>query len=154
MMGISEGLSRMRWKLSRTVLRGGVTGNGGSLLGSHDGKKVPYYVSAADGSPLAFAGIWDGWKAPDGSLVESFSILTTSANSMVATIHDRMPVILHHQEYALWLDRKTTDPGQLTHLYQPYPTDLLRAWPVSTIVNSVRNDTPACIEQAPESRAG
>lgn len=115
---------------------------------THTEKKIPFYVSMADGSPMAFAGIWDSWKAPDGSRLESFAILTTNANSLITPIHDRMPVILHPAEFDLWLDRDITEPEKLTRLYQPYPSDLLRAWPVSSLVNSPRNDTPACIEQA------
>lgn len=114
---------------------------------THTDKKIPFYVSMADGSPMAFAGIWDSWKAPDGSRLESFTILTTNANSLIAPIHDRMPVILHPAEFVLWLDRDITEPEKLTRLYQPYPSDLLRAWPVSSVVNSPRNETPACIEQ-------
>ncbi|MBJ6726416.1 SOS response-associated peptidase [Geomesophilobacter sediminis] len=114
---------------------------------THTDKKIPFYVSMADGSPMAFAGIWDSWKAPDGSRLESFTILTTNANSLIAPIHDRMPVILHPAEFDLWLDRDITEPEKLTRLYQPYPSDLLRAWPVSSLVNSPRNETPACIEQ-------
>lgn len=114
---------------------------------THTDKKIPFYVSMADGSPMGFAGIWDSWKAPDGSRIESFAILTTNANSLIAPIHDRMPVILHPAEFDLWLDRDITEPEKLTRLYHPYPSDLLKAWPVSSLVNSPRNETPACIEQ-------
>ena len=61
-MGISEGLSRMSWKLSRTVLRGGVTGNGDALLGKGEkGGKQPYYVTIPSAEPFAFAGLWETW---------------------------------------------------------------------------------------------
>ncbi len=143
-MGIREGLSRMSWKLSRTVLRGGVTGNGGSLLDAHQGKeKTPYFIYRKDLEPMAFAGIWDAWKGPEGS-VESCSILTTDANSLVAKIHDRMPVILSSSEFDTWLDREMTDIEKLKILFSPYPSDMLEAFPVSDEVNNPQNDSPEC----------
>lgn len=111
------------------------------------GKKYPLYVRLKDGSPMSFAGIWDHWKSPEGKIVESCSILTTSSNKLIEPLHDRMPVILHPHEYALWLDRAITDPEKLKSLYQPYPADLMEMWPVSTLVNSPRNDSPDCIKQ-------
>jgi len=74
--------------------------------------------------------------------MESCSILTTSSNKLIEPLHERMPVILHPQEFTLWLDRTITDPEQLKPLYQPYPADLMEMWPVSPIVNSPRNDSP------------
>jgi len=56
-----------------------------------------------------------------------------------------MPVILHQQEFNLWLDREMTDPEKMKTLYQPYPADLMEMWPVSSMVNSPRNDSPECI---------
>ena len=124
-MGISEGLSRMSWKLSRTVLRGGVTGNGGSLLGERIGdRKQPNYIHMADNGLMAFAGLWDQWRDPgDENLLESFSIMTTSANELLSPIHDRMPVILHPEAFSMWLDKDLHDPEHLRQLYQPYPVD-------------------------------
>jgi putative SOS response-associated peptidase YedK len=112
-----------------------------------EGKKTPLYIRLKDGSPMCFAGIWDHWKSPEGEVVESCSMLTTSSNKLIEPLHDRMPVILHPQEYALWLDRTITDPEKLKPLYQPYPADLMGMWPVSSLVNSSRNDSPACIEK-------
>jgi len=142
----------MRWKLSRTVLRGGVTGNGGSLLDvTTPTGKFPHYVTMRDGSPLAFAGIWEFWKTSEGEVLESFAILTTSANSLVAQLHDRMPVILHPSEYDLWLDLSVSNPEKLQGLYQPYPAELLQEWEVSATVNSPAHETPETIApvQAP-----
>lgn len=112
----------------------------------HSGKvRVPHYITMKDGSPLAFAGIWDSWKSPEGEIIESCSILTTTSNSMVTVLHDRMPVILHPSEFALWLDRSTNDPERLKRLYQPYPSELLQEWEVSSIVNSASHETPETI---------
>jgi len=94
---------------------------------------------------MGFAGIWDHWKTPDGETLESCSILTTNSNPLIQPIHNRMPVILHPEEYEFWLDRDITDPEKLKPLYQPYPADLLDMCRVSSLVNNPRNDSPACI---------
>jgi putative SOS response-associated peptidase YedK len=110
------------------------------------GKKHPFYVRMKDGTIMGFAGIWDHWKNPEGESLETCSILTTASNRLIQPLHDRMPVILHPEEYNLWLDREVTNPESLKHLYQPYPADLMEMYPVSPLVNSPRNDSPACIE--------
>lgn len=106
----------------------------------------PFYVRLKDSSPMCFAGIWEHWKSPDGEFIESCSILTTKSNTLIEPLHDRMPVILHPQEFSLWLDREITDPEKQKHLYQPYPATLMELYPVSSLVNSPRNDTPELIE--------
>ena len=84
----------MSWKLSSTVLRGGANGNVGSPLGVRTGKaKQPFHFGMQDDSLFAFAGIWDRWKDGAGNPVETCSILTTTPNSLLAVVHDRMPVI-------------------------------------------------------------
>jgi putative SOS response-associated peptidase YedK len=109
------------------------------------GKKLPLYVRMKDGLVMAFAGIWDSWKSPEGEIIDSCSILTTSSNKLIEPLHDRMPIILHPEEYQLWLDREMTDPGKLKPLFQHYPADLMEMYPVSPLVNSPRNDTPDLI---------
>ena len=107
--------------------------------------KIPHYVTMRDGSPLAFAGIWESWKTAEGESLETFAILTTAANSLMAPIHDRIPVILHLTEYELWLDRSVNNPQKLQRLYQPYPAELLQEWEVSTVVNNASHETPETI---------
>lgn len=108
---------------------------------SHEGKaKTPYYVRMADSAPLPLAGLWESWKSPDGEKIETCTILTTSANTLVTPIHDRMPVILHHEEFDLWLGREVDESERLRSLFQPYPADHLAAYPVTPQVNNVRND--------------
>lgn len=120
-------------------------------------RKQPYYItSAADDEPLAFAGLWEWWKPPEGSdtgtePIESFTIITTTPNEMMAALHDRMPVILHPADFAAWLDPANSDSASLLSLLRPYPSELMRCWPVSTRVNSPRFDDPACIEQVASS---
>jgi putative SOS response-associated peptidase YedK len=104
------------------------------------------YISMKDGSPMVFAGLWESWKSPAKEVVETCAILTTSANSLVAPFHDRMPVILHPQEYNLWLDRETNDPEQLKPLYRLYPAELMGLHPVSPQVNSLKFDSPNLIQ--------
>ena len=122
---------------------------GGFFEWRHEGKsKTPLYIHRKDGSPLGLAGIWEEWKAPEGSLLDTFAILTTTANRLVAPIHDRMPVILAPDEYPTWLNRHLTDPKQLQPLCQPFPADLLEAYPVSDRVNSPRNNSPENIRKS------
>lgn len=106
--------------------------------------KVPFYIHRKDQEPLAFAGIWDTWKSMD-KVIESCSILTTDANSLISKLHDRMPVILSQSEFAAWLDREVTDVEKLKLLFAPFPSDMLNAFQVSTLVNNTRNDSPECL---------
>jgi len=110
------------------------------------GKKIPRYFSLREGAPMVFAGLWESWKAPDGASVESCTILTTAANSLIEPLHLRMPVILHPTNFAPWLDGNLTDPGKLKGLLQPYPAEGMEAWTVSTLANSVKNDHAGLIE--------
>ena len=112
--------------------------------------KTPYYLHLKDGSPMVYAGLWESWKSPEGEVVESCSILTTEANSLIAAIHDRMPVILHPSEYPFWLNRDMVDPQKLIRLYQPYPADLIEMHQVSQMVNSARNQGSELIRAIPE----
>jgi putative SOS response-associated peptidase YedK len=109
--------------------------------------KSPYCFARADDSVFAFAGLWDRWKTPDGELVHSCSIITTTANPLVRGIHDRMPVILERDNYDLWLDPGFAKTESVIELLKPCPPELMRSWRVSTRVNSVVNDDPACIEE-------
>ncbi len=86
--------------------------------------------------PLAFAGVWERWKAPDGRLLRTFAILTTSANATMRQLHERMPVILEPDDWAAWLE----NAAQAMDLMRPAKEDVLRLWPVSRAVNSVRNN--------------
>ncbi|WP_367401659.1 SOS response-associated peptidase family protein [Geoalkalibacter halelectricus] len=80
--------------------------------------------------------------------IESCTILTTEANTLVANLHGRMPVILSPSEYDTWLDREVDDPGKLQSLFQPFPSDLLEMQPVSTVVNSPRHEGEECVVPA------
>jgi putative SOS response-associated peptidase YedK len=107
--------------------------------------KVPYYIQLKSRRPFAFAGLWDEWRSGDGSIVQTCAVITTSPNELMATIHNRMPVILQANDFAEWLDQAPRPPDTLNHLIRPLPAEIMQAFPVSTIVNSPSNDTPECI---------
>ena len=109
-----------------------------------DKGKQPYFIRRKDQAPLAFAGLWESWKGPEGT-IESCTILTTEANALIAPIHDRMPVILSPPEYDLWLDREVDDPGKLQLLFQPIPGELLEMQPVSAVVNNPQHEGEKCV---------
>jgi putative SOS response-associated peptidase YedK len=90
---------------------------------------------------MVFAGPWETWKSAEGTVIESCTILTIASNRLLAGLHDRMPVILSRDELAGWLDRNTTNPAGLAHLFQPYPADMMDMYPVSPLVNSPKNDS-------------
>jgi len=108
--------------------------------------KVPYRFVLKNRQPFAFAGLWDVWKTPEGDTLLSFTIITTRANELMERIHDRMPVILNEKDEAKWLDPEFKDTDKLSSLLQPYTSEQMVAYKVSTIVNSPKNDTPSCIE--------
>jgi putative SOS response-associated peptidase YedK len=108
--------------------------------------KTPMFITLKSREPFAFAGLWETWEPPTGDPVRSCTIITTSPNSLMAAIHDRMPVILPRAAESLWLDRTVTDPQALLPLLAPYAAELMKAYAVSPLVNLPRNDTPACIE--------
>ena len=109
-----------------------------------DGKQ-PYYIHLKDGSPFAFAGLWESWR--DAQEIRSCTIITTEANELVGDIHNRMPVILAPEDYSLWLDPDFKEREALTSLLRPYPNDAMEAYPVSRRVNSPSNNVPDCIER-------
>ena len=110
-------------------------------------KEQAYNIGIKDNGLFAFAGLWDRWKGPDGNPIESCTILTTEANSLLKEIHNRMPVILSPADYDVWLGPGVTDPANLTDLLKPFDARLMRAYPVSSTVNSVKNDGPQCAKE-------
>ncbi len=112
--------------------------------------KQPWYVHAADGNCLALAGIWEHWEH-DGAVIESCAIITCAANARLATVHDRMPVVIARPDYARWLAPERAGPAPL-ELLRPAADDAFALYPVSTRVNSPRHDAPDCIEPLPTPR--
>lgn len=110
-----------------------------------EGGKQPYYIVARDNEPFAVAGLWERWEK-EGPPIETFTILTTAANELLAPIHGRMPVILAPELYEAWLDPQNQDTARLKSWLTPSPADWLQAYPVNKLVNNPRNDLPKCIE--------
>jgi len=110
--------------------------------------KTPYYIHMQDRKPFAIAGLWDHWESPDGSSIKSCTIITTTPNELMESIHDRMPVILHPRDYAKWLNPAPQTPENLQPLIKPFPAEAMTAYSVSTLVNKVANDTPELVVPA------
>jgi putative SOS response-associated peptidase YedK len=102
--------------------------------------KQPYCFEVGEGDVFAFAGLWDQWKSPDGQIIESCTILTTTPNSLVADLHDRMPVIVAPDKYDVWLDPDVTDFDAIRDILKPYDATLMRRYPVSRKLNNSRID--------------
>lgn len=111
---------------------------------TEDGKKQPMRIQRKDKNPLTFAGLWEKWQDEDGSNIFTCTIITTEANSFMQQIHNRMPVILSAASQDIWLDREQQDPDKLQELLKPYSEELT-AYPVSTLVNSPRNNSEELI---------
>lgn len=111
------------------------------------GTKQPYYIQLAHQAPMSLAGLWESWQAPDGGVIETFAILTTTPNKLVEPLHDHMPVILRPEAFSLWLSKNMHDPDQLQPFYLPYPAAEMTAHKVPDLVNNPRFDSPACIAQ-------
>ena len=107
-----------------------------------DGAKLPWAIGRADGQPLVFAGLWEGWRSGDGTVIRSFTIVTTSANDTLRPLHERMPVVLEAADWPVWLGEAEGHPADLLR-----PSEAaFRTWRVGTAVNNVRNDTAALLD--------
>lgn len=106
-----------------------------------DGKQ-PYFIHPRDNQLLAFAGLWDRWRPPTGhgETLVSAAIIVTEANSDTRSVHERMPVILSPDHWDIWLDPEQQNTDTLEALLRPAPAGTLDAYPVSTAVNSPRNN--------------
>ena len=110
--------------------------------------RTPMRIAMESGDPFAFAGLWSIWKDPEGNAIPSCAIITTQANDLLRPIHNRMPVILPKDVEEFWLDRDVQDSDALADVLTSYPSDLMQAYPVSTLVNSARNNSPEVMEPA------
>jgi putative SOS response-associated peptidase YedK len=107
--------------------------------------KRPFAFALKSGEPYAFAGLWESWRPKDGEPLETFTLLTTGPNEVMAPVHNRMPVILEPKDYDRWLD--AGDPATPpVDLLRPYPAERMTAWPVSARVGNVRNNDPELLE--------
>ncbi|MFB2897163.1 SOS response-associated peptidase [Aerosakkonemataceae cyanobacterium BLCC-F50] len=113
---------------------------------TQNGEKQPFYFRLENGEPFAFAGLWEHWEKGEGEPIETCTILTTEANELMRPIHDRMPVILADKNYDQWLEPEAKKIELLQSFLQPYPTEEMTAYPVSTKVNNPKNDRAECIQ--------
>jgi putative SOS response-associated peptidase YedK len=103
--------------------------------------KQPFAFDLVNGKMLAFAGLWDAWKDPkDGRWLQSYTIITTEANELMAPVHERMPVILHPGDFDRWLSREPSDQPPID-LLRPFPADEMEAFEVSKDVGNVKNNS-------------
>jgi putative SOS response-associated peptidase YedK len=122
--------------------------------------KQPIYISRTDGRSLAFAGLYELWRDPavnsddEDAWLWTTTIITTSAPDEIGMIHDRMPMIIDPGGWADWLDPANNDVGDLKALLTPAMVGDLTTWPVSTAVNSVRNNGPELIKPVSVGLAG
>ena len=116
-----------------------------------DGKnKRPMRIVMRSGEPFAFAGLWETWRDPEGAVIPSCTIITTTPNDLLKPIHNRMPVILCRDLEDFWLDESVDDPAALTSVLTPYPDDAMEAYEVSSLVNSVANRGPEVLTPVAE----
>lgn len=106
-----------------------------------NGGKTPMYITLKDQEPFAFAGLWDAWKSPEGSVLRTCTIITTAPNALLASIHNRMPVILPREVQDDWLDPALKEAPALQNLLKSYPTEEMTARPVGRLVNNPKYDS-------------
>jgi putative SOS response-associated peptidase YedK len=115
-----------------------------------DGSKTPMYIRMCNDELFAFAGLWENWEDADGVQVRSLSIITTTPNELMKSIHDRMPVIIPAEGYSHWLATGDLSPEKASRWLKPFPTELMRANPVGPMVNSSKNEGSDLILPATE----
>ncbi len=109
--------------------------------GKEGGRKKPYRITLKDKSVFVFAGLWDIWRSPGGEVISTCAIITTVANTLISSLHNRMPVILPADAEKAWLDRETAIPA-LKSLLKPYPAVAMESYAISSLVNNPRHDNP------------
>lgn len=122
--------------------------------------KQPFRIGLKNGEIFSMAGLYDIWITPGGEKLSTCTVITTEPNRLMEPIHNRMPVILKPADEALWLERQPSSHTHGNHpshlqslkeLLRPYPAEEMQAVPVSTTVNSVKNDTQDCIRSITDS---
>jgi putative SOS response-associated peptidase YedK len=110
------------------------------------GDKKPYAIDLANGGMFAFAGLWDGWKDKDGRWLQSYAIVTTAANELMAPFHDRMPVILRPRDYDRWMQREESEQPPID-LLRPFDADEMEMHPANPAVGNYRNNGPEMLRE-------
>ena len=107
-----------------------------------DRDKQPFAVALGNRGPMTLAGLWDCWRTPNGDMLRSFTIITTSANDLLAPLHDRMPAVIAPDSWADWLGERAVPEPALKAMLKPYASDAMTFWPVDRRIGDVRNDNP------------
>jgi putative SOS response-associated peptidase YedK len=107
-----------------------------------DADKQPFAVALGNRGPMTFAGLWDIWRASDGTALKSFAIITTTANAQLLPLHSRMPVLLAPDFWPAWLGETAATDAALKTMLKPYPGERMAFWPVDRRVGNIRNDSP------------
>ncbi|HEX8355517.1 MAG TPA: SOS response-associated peptidase, partial [Pyrinomonadaceae bacterium] len=113
-----------------------------------EGRKQPFFFRMRDERPFGFAGLWERWEGEGGKVINSCAILTTEANEVLRPVHDRMPVILHPDDYGLWLGAEARELDLVKEMLRPYPAEEMVGYPVGSGVNSPRNQGAGLLERA------
>lgn len=113
-----------------------------------DKAKIPYYIHLKSNEPMAFAGLYNNWKSPEGEEICTSTIVTTDANSLIAPLHNRMPVILQQQDFNQWIDPEVRDKDTLKLLLKPIQSEELEAYRVTPKMNSYKYNYPDNIRPA------
>ena len=108
--------------------------------------KIPMYIQLKEKKPFAFAGLWSKWLQADKTPLFSCTIITTAANDLLKTVHHRMPVIIQPEHYETWLDSSSQSVEPIKNLLKPFAADAMTFYPVSTFVNSPKNNTAQCVQ--------
>jgi putative SOS response-associated peptidase YedK len=109
----------------------------------------PFRIEMRDRAPFAMAGLWERWTGEGREALETFALITTEANDVVAPIHHRMPVILEPRRYGSWLDPHS-EFETLTPLFQAYSAVPMHAYPISRAVNNPKKDSPEILVPVPD----
>lgn len=112
-----------------------------------DKTKTPMRIILKSNELFAMAGLWEGYKAPDGKVLYSCSVITTGPNELMKNIHDRMPVILNREDEPTWLNPDISDPDSLKPLLIPFDENLMDTYEVSSLVNSPKNNSIELIQK-------
>lgn len=113
-----------------------------------DKVKIPYYNRLKSKNPMGFAGLYNNWKSPEGEIICTSTIVTTDANELMKPIHNRMPVILHQDDFKLWLNPNEHDKDVLMPILKPFPSEELEVYRVTPKVNSFKFNKSENIEPA------
>jgi putative SOS response-associated peptidase YedK len=140
-------MDKPSFKLSFQSKRCVILANGFYEWRKEEKGKTPMHILMTDHSIFPMAGLWSTYTKDDGSKLHTTTIITTSANELVSSIHDRMPVILTEESRKIWLNPSIKDFPTLQKVLTPYDANKMKAYRVSALVNTATNDSIECIKE-------